>query len=291
MSTSHNSRNPNPQITDTANLPVTQSLLDASTPSSASASASAHASTSSSSSISGSDSSMIIASTYTLPSVPTDILQCMLDALTIQQQQFDRQDELLEARFLAQQQRDANLLRQLQLISPPQLTESASNPFDSFVAASSTTPVPASTTAFSPPSVPAPAIVPASTLTASSSHPYGSNTSSPFDSVPVSVPASTTPFDPASVHPLTPSHAPLFDHATVRASSTLPNPFNEFPRPSASPSTTFVTESEAKELTFPEVTNFLGYEAWYNMAMRTAADHYDFAPFVSTSIDQLGTVK
>ena len=273
MSRSHNSSNTHPQITDAANLPVTQSLLDASTPSSPSASA--HASISSS----------------TLPSVPTDILQCMLDAINIQQQQFDKQYELLEARFLAQQQRDATLLRQLQLISPPQLTESAPNPFDSFAAASPTTPVPASTPASSPPSVPDPAIVPVPTLPVSSSHAYGSNTSSPFDSVPVSVPASTTPFDPASVPPLTPSHAPPFAPATVHASSTLPNPFDVFPRPSASPSTTFVTKSEVKELTFPEFTNSLGYEAWYNMAMRTAADHPDFAPFVSTSIDRLGTVK
>jgi len=181
MSRSHNSSNPNPQIIDTANLPVSQSVRHASTPSSPSASA--HASISYSSSISVSDSSPIIAFTSTLPSVPTDILQCMLDAITIQQQQFDRQYDLLEARFLAQQQRDATLLRQLQLISLSQLTESAPNPFDSFVAASPTTPVPASTTAFSPPSVPAPAIVPASTLPASSSHPYGSNTSSPLLSI------------------------------------------------------------------------------------------------------------
>ena len=46
-----------------------------------------------------------------------------------------------------------------------------------------------------------------------------------------------------------------------------------------------------KELSFPEFTNPLGYEAWYNMAMRAAADHPDFAPFVSASLDRSGTVK
>ena len=89
MSTSRPSGNPNPQVTDAANLPVTQSLLDVSNPSSASASS--HSSTSSSSSISGSHPSSIIASTPTSPSVPTVILQCMLDALKIRQQQFNRQ--------------------------------------------------------------------------------------------------------------------------------------------------------------------------------------------------------
>ena len=53
------------------------------------------------------------------------------------QQQFDRQYELLESRFLAQQRRDATLLHHLQLISSPQITDLAPYPFDTFVAASS----------------------------------------------------------------------------------------------------------------------------------------------------------
>ena len=182
MSTSRISGSPKPQVTVAANLPVTQSLLDASNPSSASTSS--HASTSYSSSISGSHASSIIASTSTSPSVPTDILQCMLDALKIQQQQFYRQYELLESRFLAQQRRDATLLFNLQLISPSQITELAPNPFDNFVAASSPKPAPASTTDSSPPSAPAPAFDPVSTLTAASSQPYVSNESFPFDNAP-----------------------------------------------------------------------------------------------------------
>ena len=82
MSTSRLLGNPNPQVTDAANLPVTQSLLDASHPSSASASSHAF----SSSSISGFHPSSIIVSTSTSPSVSSDILQCMLDALKNQQQ-------------------------------------------------------------------------------------------------------------------------------------------------------------------------------------------------------------
>ncbi len=233
MSTSRLSGNLNPQVTDAANLPVTQSLLGASNPSSASASS--HASTPSSSSISGSHPSSIIASTSTSPSVPTDILQCILDALKIQQQQFDRQYELLESRSLAQQRRDAILLHHLQLMSPPQITELAPNPFDTFVAdtfvaASLPKPAPASTTTPSlpsppsPPSVPAPVFDPVSTLSAASS-----------------------------------SH--VLD--------LIRYPLDEFPL--ASPSTTFVTKSEVKELTFPEFTKPLGFEAWYNMAMCAVA--------------------
>ena len=93
----------------------------------------------------------------------------MLDALKIQQQQFDRQYELLESRFLAQQRRDATLLHHLQLISSPQITDLAPNPFDTFVAAPSPKPAPASTTAPSPPSVPALVFDPVSTLSAASS--------------------------------------------------------------------------------------------------------------------------
>ncbi len=82
------------------------------------------------------------------------------------------------------------------------------------------------------------------------------NTSFPFDSTPISASASTMPLNSAPALPVTSSHVPDF----VR------NPFDEFP--SASLSTTFVTKSEAKELTFPEFTDSLGYEAWYNMALR-----------------------
>jgi len=149
MSTSQHSRNPNHHITDSPNPLVTHSLLDASTPSSMSAStpssmsASAIVSTSSSNFISGSDSSSIIASASTSSSVPTYILQCVLDVLTTQQQQFDKQCDLLETWVLAQQRRDAHLLRQLQLINQPQIIQSATNFFDAFVSASSPTLVPA----------------------------------------------------------------------------------------------------------------------------------------------------
>ena len=208
MSTSRLSENPNPQVTDAATLPVTQSSLDASPP--FSASASSHAFTSSSSSISGSYPSSIIASTSTSPSVPTDILQCMLDALKIQQQQVDRQYELLESRFLAQQRRDATLLHHLQLISSPQITELAPNPFDTFVAASSPKPdpAPASTPDSSPPSVPSPAFDPVSTLTAASSKPSVSIDSFPFDTAPLSASASTMPLNSTPVPPVTSSHVP-----------------------------------------------------------------------------------
>ena len=141
MSTSQHSRNPNHHITDSPNPLVTHSLLDASTPSSMSASA--IVSTSSSNFISGSDSSSIIASASTSSSVPTYILQCVLDVLTTQQQQFDKQCDLLETWVLAQQRRDAHLLRQLQLINQPQIIQSATNFFDAFVSASSPTLVPA----------------------------------------------------------------------------------------------------------------------------------------------------
>ena len=94
------------------------------------------------------------------------IFDGMLDAFTIQQQQFDKKYDLLEKRFLAQQRRDVHLLRQLQLISPPQIIESVPNPFHIFVSVSSPSPVPASTTAFLSPSVPpiAPSHVPSHNL-------------------------------------------------------------------------------------------------------------------------------